>query len=291
MAFSGLYLLLFSGSVLLIHPIYASNYCETCECTISEESSDVRAVRTVSPVCDSGQFSWYNVYGGALRIIFRPRFPGPFQLCLTVEAENSRVRVFQELSQSPSPYRLFGLPPSLKPVASVDGKTDEQCISSSTDSITLYLESERTVKSTGFSFVKIYFSMEEKNEALFYDPLEECRPCTDAELITAFCEHDNVVIGSMASVENHGNQTHINIHISRVIRKRMYVFDSVTTKPYVTETMTRHKKCQVKKGPGDFLFTGTRRLGTLKLTCSPYLKDWDTVAQRAIHSGTMKCPL
>lgn len=129
-------------------------------------------MRSVSPVCDSGEFKWYNVYGGSLRISFRPRFTGEFQLCLIVEAENSRVQVFQELSQTPTPYKLFGLPPSLTPVASVDGKTDEICIPASTDSINLYFESERTIKSTGFSFVKIYFIMEKKNEALYYNPLE-----------------------------------------------------------------------------------------------------------------------
>lgn len=71
----------------------------------------------------------------------------------------------------------------------------------------------------------------------------------------------------------------------------MYVFDRVTTKPYLRETMTRHKKCKVENGPGQFLFTGSRRLGTLKLTCSPYLVDWNTVAHRAVKSGDMKCPL
>lgn len=87
---------------------------------------------------------------------------------------------------------------------------------------------------------------------------------------------------------NDKSRTDINIKISKVVRKFKSLFDSEQV-PYLTETMSRHKRCNVGYGPGLFLFTGKWRLGQVKMTCSPYLNDWNIVLKRAIDTGQMEC--
>lgn len=51
------------------------------------------------------------------------------------------------------------------------------------------------------------------------------------------------------------------------------------------------KKCQVRNGRGIFLITGSVRFGELTKTCSPYLSDWENIANIALREGRMECPL
>ncbi|XP_063444980.1 meteorin-like protein [Mytilus trossulus] len=279
---------------LIIFIVEAQNICYKCDCTISEEYSDVRAVRKVQPVCNEGSFKWYNVYGGALRINFKPIFRGEFRLCFVLHAENARVQISQELPNESTYSVNYKRPAGLKKLVAADGRTNETCITSSGDHIHLFLEPERTVESTGFSFVDMKFIMEKNNEELVYNTKEECRPCTDIELIKAYCSHSDVVIvGSMDDVKHIQDQTDINIKISKVIRNRELLIEGPKKRngPYITETMTRHRQCGVEHGPGLFLFTGKWRLGQLKMTCSPYYNDWSLVSKRAVLEGSMDCPV
>ncbi|CAC5426107.1 unnamed protein product [Mytilus coruscus] len=157
-----------------------------------EEYSDVRAVRKVQPVCNEGSFKWYNVYGGALRINFKPIFRGDFLLCFIFYAENVRVQISQELPNESTYSVNYERPAGLKRLLAADGRTNETCLMSSDESIHLFLEPERTVESTGFSFVDIQFIMERNNAELVYNTKEECRPCTDEELVEAYCSHSDV---------------------------------------------------------------------------------------------------
>jgi hypothetical protein len=64
------------------------------------------------------------------------------------------------------------MPPTLKSVVAADGKTKETCIQSTSDSIYLFLEPERTVESKGFSFIIMKYIMERKNDALIFNSME-----------------------------------------------------------------------------------------------------------------------
>lgn len=291
MAFWAIWWTIYQFCLFLIVLVNTQNICDTCDCSISEESSDVRAVRYVKPVCNDGSFRWYNIYGGALRINFKPRFRGDFQLCFILETENVRVQVSEEISEESSSSGALSRPPILKPVIAAHGRTNEKCIQSSSYSIHLFLEPERTVDSKGFSFIVLKYVMEKRNDILVYDSMEECRPCTDLELVTAFCSHDVVIVGSMINVTHidDRSQTDINIKVSNVIRRWTLNLGGPTKGPYILETMTRHRQCNVDYGPGVFLFTGKWRLGELKLTCSPYYHDWKLALSRAINSGDMLC--
>ncbi|XP_052059026.1 meteorin-like protein [Mytilus californianus] len=268
--------------------VKSQNICYKCDCTISEEYSDVRAVRKVQPVCNEGSFKWYNVYGGALRINFKPIFRGDFLLCFILNAENVRVQISQELPNESTYSVNYERPAGLKRLLAADGRTNETCLMSSDESIRLFLEPERTVESTGFSFVDIQFIMERNNAELVYNTKEECRPCTDEELVEAYCSHSDVVIvGSMTDVKHVQDQTHIYIQISKVIRNRQLLIEGHRRRigPYIEETMVRHRQCGVEHGSGLFLFTGKWRLGQLTLTCSPYYSDWTLVSKRAVLEG------
>lgn len=130
----------------------------------------MRAVRKIRPICNDGIIRWYNIYGGGLRIDFKPRFRGPFQLCIILETSNVRIQVSEEQSEEVSSTGALSKPPSLKSVLAADGKTVEKCLQSSGDSIHLFLEPERTVDSKGFGFIVIKYIMEKSN-ALLFDPV------------------------------------------------------------------------------------------------------------------------
>jgi hypothetical protein len=132
----------------------------------------VRAVRNVKPACNDGSFKWYNIYGGALRINFKPKFHGDFYLCFILQTENVRVQVSEEQSEKVSSPVALAMPPTLKSVVAADGKTKETCIQSTSDSIHLFLEPERTVESKGFSFIIMKYIMERKNDALIFNSME-----------------------------------------------------------------------------------------------------------------------
>lgn len=88
------------------------------------------------------------------------------------------------------------------------------------------------------------------------------------------------------------DKTEVEFHVTRVVRK----LSTLYFKPHVDiqqqyGKIVVPKKCQVRHGGGIFLITGKVRFGELAKTCSPYLSDWENLANTAIRDGRMECPL
>lgn len=135
--------------------------CLICDCTVAVESSIEKIVKTihVAPVCTEGRLRWY-VHNGGLGIIFQPIQCSDYALCFSIDSENVRVQVYEELEQKTLYPSFLSGPPNLKRVVSVDNRILEICLyKSSTENIKLFLEPERTFKSIGFGFVDMKFTM------------------------------------------------------------------------------------------------------------------------------------
>ncbi|XP_030646713.1 meteorin-like protein [Chanos chanos] len=104
-----------------------------------------------------------------------------------------------------------------------------------------------------------------------------CRPCNDTELLQAVCSSDFVVRGSILNVTHDLEQqmSFVGVGDGRVYRQRSGVFErdagsSVAWHGYIHTLL----QCQVKPGPGQFLFTGAEHFGEAWLGCAPRFKDF-----------------
>uniref|UniRef100_A0A8V5H4I1 Uncharacterized protein n=1 Tax=Melopsittacus undulatus TaxID=13146 RepID=A0A8V5H4I1_MELUD len=108
-----------------------------------------------------------------------------------------------------------------------------------------------------------------------------CRPCDNVELLMAICSSDFVVKGSIQNVsydsENHMSQVDVTVH--KVYRQKNRIFQQ-------DETLLQ---CKVKKGGGDFLFTGNEHFGEAWLGCAPRFKDFMFIYWAAREKGANPC--
>lgn len=98
--------------------------------------------------------------------------------------------------------------------------------------------------------------------------------------------------GSLLDVQNdfEASTTNMKIKVDRIIQQRKKLFHRTKrTAGSLQGTVTAPLKCQIQKGPGRFLFTGTLRFGKMMLGCAPFLEDWERIRKNAIANGDMEC--
>uniref|UniRef100_A0A8D2IT38 Meteorin-like protein n=1 Tax=Varanus komodoensis TaxID=61221 RepID=A0A8D2IT38_VARKO len=121
--------------------------------------------------------------------------------------------------------------------------------------------------------------------------LAMCRPCDHMELLMAICSSDFVVRGSIQNVthdaENHMSQ--VDVGVQRVYRQKNRVFQQDEATGEWQGPIKTLLQCKVKKGPGDFLFTGSEHFGEAWLGCAPRFKDFSAVYQAARERGANPC--
>ncbi|OCT60488.1 hypothetical protein XELAEV_18046515mg [Xenopus laevis] len=103
-----------------------------------------------------------------------------------------------------------------------------------------------------------------------------CRPCDNADLLMAVCSSDFVVRGSIRNV-SHNLESHVSlvgISAWRIYRQRNHIFQPDHPTGGWTGYIRTLLQCRVKKGPGDFLFTGSEHFGDAWLGCAPRFKDF-----------------
>lgn len=103
-----------------------------------------------------------------------------------------------------------------------------------------------------------------------------------------------VFIGEMGRVRNRDEdeKSEVEFKVTRVVRKLGALhFRTNTDIQQQYGKIVVPKKCQVRNGRGIFLITGSVRFGELAKTCSPYLSDWENIANIALRDGRMECPL
>ncbi|XP_061175455.1 meteorin-like protein [Saccostrea echinata] len=290
-SFHGQYLLCIV--ILCLHG-YLAKVCDLCDCSISDLNIEVPGVQNIKTLCNSGNIEWISPYG-ALRIELSYTTGGLFEACFKVQTENVKIKVSQESWKNSKSHLAKVLPQSslLKPLFSVNGRTNEYCLYSNTP-VLLYLEPERTHDMSGFPRMNLQYVLERKTPKHLENELEDCRPCDTKELIRSYCTSDFVFVGEMGQVRQReeDDKSEVQFHVTRVVRKlsTLYFKPNADIQQQYGKIVV-HKKCQVRNGRGTFLITGKVRFGELAKTCSPYLSDWENIANTAIREGTMECPL
>lgn len=281
------------GMLMLMAGLSVQYTCDSCDCIVSE-TEEARAVHLVSVSCLDGKVTWYNPTG-ALRIELRPKLAGTLRSCFIIDSGKANIKVSLEKEMTVNPKSPYGRSNyvlndhNLQTLMSSSGSSSEFCLTSS-EHVVLYLEPEATVN---LSYQKIVFFYDNSVVQNAQRPsIEDCRPCSEAELLQSYCSSDFVIVGSMDNLqhEDHLGKTRINVAVSQIIRQSGSLF---TRKRRDISTLqgviSAPRKCGIVKGDGLFLITGKIRLGELTLSCAPYLHDWENVVNKAELEGKMEC--
>ncbi|XP_041365000.1 meteorin-like protein [Gigantopelta aegis] len=272
--------------------------CDQCDCTVGD-SDDDRGITNVRPRCSEGKITWSSSYG-AIRLELRPIRPGEFKACILLHSHDVRTLVSREtVKYTPGNYKTKTVEKkelTLSPLLTVNGSGGrdgkEVCATSSGDSVHLYIETVRTTEDTGLPRVTIYYDIEMTKSPLFYNPMDDCRPCTDKELIEAFCTSEFVVVGQMQNVvHSKADETsYIDVQVSHVVRQKDRIFTpSPRSSRDLEGTILTPSKCDVSLSSGHFLLTGRVRLGRPVLKCAPFYDQWLRIRDEAKQSGMMEC--
>ncbi|XP_032661574.1 meteorin-like protein isoform X2 [Chelonoidis abingdonii] len=100
-----------------------------------------------------------------------------------------------------------------------------------------------------------------------------------------------VVRGSIQNVshdpENHMSQ--VEVSGQKVYRQKNRIFRQDKAAGEWKGSIKTLLRCKVKKGAGDFLFTGNEHFGEAWLGCAPRFKDFSSIYQTARERGTNPC--
>ncbi|KFU93453.1 Meteorin-like, partial [Chaetura pelagica] len=118
-----------------------------------------------------------------------------------------------------------------------------------------------------------------------------CRPCDNVELLMAICSSDFVVKGSIRNV-SHDSESHmsqVDVSVQKLYRQKNRIFQQDEASGEWRGPIGTLLQCKVKKGDGDFLFTGNEHFGEAWLGCAPRFKDFMFIYQAATERGANPC--
>ncbi|GFR22195.1 meteorin-like protein [Trichonephila clavata] len=120
-------------------------------------------------------------------------------------------------------------------------------------------------------------------------PVNECQPCSDEEILRSYCSSDFVIQGTVSAL-NHNVSTQTS---ELTIRTTSIKIDSAHKSWANVKYVTLHRplKCGTKAGMGEFLFLGRWRLGHPIVHCAPRLSYWKEIRRKAIETKTNLCQL
>ncbi|XP_037093806.1 meteorin-like protein, partial [Pollicipes pollicipes] len=129
-----------------------------------------------------------------------------------------------------------------------------------------------------------------------WDDLEDCRPCTDSEVLLSYCTSDFVVRGQITGVEHHDrlDRSALLLSASRVIRQTNDIFrtnGAATADTAVRGRVYVPRHCGAHSGRAQYLLMGRHRLGVPMVTCSLAVDEWRRIRAAAERSATNECVL
>lgn len=129
-------------------------------------------MQNINTLCNAGSIEWISPYG-ALRVELSYTTGGLYEACFKIQTENVKIKVSQESWKNTKSHFAGSLPQSslLKPLFSVNGRTNEYCLYSNTP-VLLYLEPERTHDMSGFPRMKLQYVLERKTPQHLQNSLE-----------------------------------------------------------------------------------------------------------------------
>ncbi|XP_078729069.1 meteorin-like isoform X1 [Lampetra fluviatilis] len=136
---------------------------------------------------------------------------------------------------------------------------------------------------------------------------DECRPCTDAEILRSACSSDFVIGGHILSVhpDRDADEAVIAVRVARVYRHRGDVDHRLrrlllpppagdlsvgnatgAQEPPPPLLLVRTPlRCGARAGRGEFLLAGSLHFGRPRLDCAPRLPDFRRAYERAAGAG------
>ncbi|KAI5723441.1 hypothetical protein M8J76_006062 [Diaphorina citri] len=283
------------------------DFGESCDWSGSglELSHKSHEIKPVYLRCSQGTVKW-KYPRGALRIVLRQGTSGKdFHGCLRVSESFSGARIYLEGHRKLNEI-----------YAPDDGQSHDRlrCFDSHRGQIALYVQADLPAEGAT--------SLGEKRVAMFSYDLEfshddgedECRPCTNEELITSYCTSDIVYHGNMLHLRDQPQVafTRINVNIKNILRQSLLSAESPSldnsVSSYSEESASKSAnfwsfgpdamlpidanrtdvfisdKCQVRLGYEDFVFMINSKLGYNIIKCAPRYQQWvDLVRNNSVY--------
>ncbi|CAH2292143.1 Hypothetical predicted protein [Pelobates cultripes] len=249
--------------------------------------SDLRqqAVELIRLRCTEGSLEW--IYPKrALRVILEPNLAsGKYSTaCIKPSAQFKGANIYVEKNKE---VRLL--------VGETEGLRQVHCFSMDRQQVTLFLQAspqtEITARTAGFQ----YELLSSQNSGPWFHKFAlveaVCRPCENEDLLMAICNSDFVVRGSIESVSHDevSRMSRVDIKARKVYRQRNSIFQLDDSTGDWAGPIRTLLQCRVKKGEGEFLFTGSEHFGDAWLGCAPRLRDFHHIYQEAKELRTNPC--
>lgn len=261
--------------LILNHPIeVCGQSSDICDWVGSGLTNNVeRGIQPLYLRCTQGHIKWHYPRG-ALRALIRPTLP-TFQACVRIASNSTGARLFLEGEK-----KLF---PLFRP----GDKNVYKCFTSRKGQIALYIEADPPVDLLKKDTVEFSYDLVPQHNLA--DDMEECRPCTDSEILQSFCTSDFVLQGTVSSMSDNAPAlvSELTVRATKVIRDNPH--KSWTDTKYIT--LHRPLKCGTRAGIGEFLFLGRWRLGLPVIHCAPRLSHWKEIRRKALEDNTNECQL
>lgn len=308
---------------------------DTCDQTIWDNTLQPKHVHETIATCSEGHVTWERPYG-AIRVTFLLTFnpKHAIEACFKAKSfstvakisleENEDTVLSHNLGQGQrSKYSNDNLRALVTLNETVPKMRRELCVTSQNGVVTLYIEALSDVDAMLSGRVQLDYDVTRVHSKSSTDDMEECRPCTDEELVQSVCSSDFVAIGEMTTVLHYpeDEETEIRIRTHRVIRQRHPVFHSNSLqfaqskdnfpgdlqagssigssvgsstvmsqgKDYFEGGIRAPRKCRIRHGNGEFIFTGRIRLGIAFLQCAPRLQDFAEIWSKGSRNGLNPC--
>ncbi|XP_040293525.1 meteorin-like protein isoform X1 [Bufo bufo] len=248
--------------------------------------SGSRAVEQVHLRCTEGSLEWmYPVQ--ALRVILEPTLINSKHttICIKPHSQFQGANLYVEKRRE---LHLL--------VSEVDGVKKVHCFGmDNSQRVALFLQAspqnDLSRRTAGFQ----YELLNNQTSGLVFQKLalveDACRPCDDEDLLMAVCTSDFVVRGSILRI-THDMETQVSrvdINALRVHRQRNSIFQPDDLTGTWIGPISTLLQCRVKKGDGEFLFTGSEHFGDAWLGCAPRYKDFLEIYQKAKRLRSNPC--
>ncbi|KAI2796894.1 hypothetical protein BLOT_014591 [Blomia tropicalis] len=288
------------------HSPYISDVCDWQ----GSGSPNVASDRSVVPIylrCSRGSVQWLYPKGG-LRVVLKLGTNNKeFRGCIRVARNSTKsVRIYIEGKRQL--HQIY---------APDDGKHEDlfRCFVSVHAFMALFIETDPNENVTqSQDHVLFHYDLQASNNTkAIEDDYEECKPCSDDEILAMFCSADFVLSGKVTYFYQRPEvqMTEFNVKPTFVHRfpiKSAYINDLNVTEYSTNEmnnnltdettnniervTLNRPLKCASRAtARADYLFLGRRMLGNYMIRCAPKLSHWKLISKQALERGTNQCHL
>ncbi|KAK8397294.1 hypothetical protein O3P69_004771 [Scylla paramamosain] len=291
--------------VLIATPANTCADFNGCDFFGSGLKQDGRGIQPVYLSCSSGRVEWQYPRAGLRVILSSPTKGKDFRACIKGAEKFEGARVYLEGHRSLLP--LF---------AADDGRPRDlvRCFTSYKGEAALYVEAEQGADGLKKQVAGFEYDLRAIKEGAIYDPMEECRPCSEEELLHLYCSGDFVARGSILAVTDkpHLDLTSLTVRASKIFQQTYPVFGHGHAHPHRTSTERGTQKnaedeeeendisfsslveegsyvgkvimpmqCGARWGDGEFLVMGVMRLGQPLMRCAPRYEEWLALTRRA----------